>query len=353
MISYVSNKLGGLATISRLFGITRVYGWQSALLVTILFAAVLPSRADAVTCALSITSCGCTISLSGDYTLSGTSPMNSAGTCINITASNVTLDGAGIVMKGPGSTSPTFGVHIESTANKVFLEELAVEGFGQGIRIDGLNAITYDVVTALNNKGVVVNGANAYLITAISEEDNLAGIQVNSTATGLVAGVLAGVDDIGVGIEFNGVNGAFINEAEGEGDGTFGIWLKSASHNAISGFQAESNGVAGVYLGCNAAGPNGTPCPAGVPSSDYNSLMGSVYASKNSLVSNTTSPLNQRFGIAVGLGNLHNQFLEVTGTGNVDDDALDENPNCASNRWAFDSFTTSSPAKGTTFFCLN
>jgi len=39
--------------------------------------------------------------------------------------------------------------------------------------------------------------------------------------------------------------------------------------------------------------------------------------------------------------------------GNVDDDALDENPNCGNNRWFGDSFTTVSPAKNTTFTCLN
>jgi len=81
--------------------------------------------------------------------------------------------------------------------------------------------------------------------------------------------------------------------------------------------------------------------------------MGSVYGSTNSIVSNTGSPLNQRYGIAVGLGNLHNHFLTITGAGNVNDDALDENPDCGNNRWLFDTFTTSSPAKSTTFTCLN
>jgi parallel beta-helix repeat protein len=85
------------------------------------------------------------------------------------------------------------------------------------------------------------------------------------------------VSEAGIGIYLNGVNGAFLNEAVAEGDGSFGIWLKSASDNVISGFIAESNNVAGVYLGCNEAGPNGTPCPTGVASSNGNSLMGSVY----------------------------------------------------------------------------
>jgi hypothetical protein len=182
----------------------------------------------------------------------------------------------------------------------------------------------------------------------------LVGVQINATASGLVAGILGAINSGGVGIEFDGVSGAFIDEAVGNGAATFGIWLKSASHNAISGFEAENNGVAGVYLGCNAAGPNGTACPAGVPSSDGNSLTGTIYGtSTNSLVSNTGTPFNQRFGIAVGLNNLHNHFLVITGAGNVVDDALDENPSCGSNRWAFNTFTSTSPAKNTTFFCLN
>ncbi|HZZ07473.1 MAG TPA: hypothetical protein VFE43_02945 [Candidatus Binataceae bacterium] len=81
--------------------------------------------------------------------------------------------------------------------------------------------------------------------------------------------------------------------------------------------------------------------------------MGAVYGSESSIVTNTGSPLNQHFGVAVGLGNLHNHFLTITGTGNLNDDALDENPNCCNNRWFADTFTTANPAENTTFFCLN
>jgi hypothetical protein len=317
--------------------------------------ALTPSRAAAAACALSIPTCGCTINSPGTYTLTGTSPMNSTGTCVDITASNVSLEGSGKEIKGPGSTSPTFGVRIEPTARRVLLEGIAAEDFAQGIRVDGPNASVIDVETAGNNKGIVVNGANAYLIETISELDNLVGIQVNSTATDFVMVIGGALGASGAGLELNGVNGAFIEEAEAEGNGTFGIWLKSASDNFVAGFVSESNGIAGVYLGCKAAGPNGTACPAGVPSSNGNSLMGSVYGtSTNSIVSNTGTPFNQRFGVAVGLGNLHNHFLLITGTGNVDDDALDENPTCGNNRWFADTFTTSSPAKSTTdLFCLN
>jgi len=338
-------KITGLSKKAAGFGIVAAFA-------TILALALVPAEADAAACALSILTCGCTISSPGNYVLAGTSPMKSTGTCVDITASNVTLEG-GPLIQGPGSSSLAYGVHIEPTANKVTLEDIEIEDFDQGVRMDGPNTTGYFVITEMNNKGTVVNGANAFLIYDISEEDNAVGIQVNPTATDFVMVLGIAEEEAGAGIELNGVSGAFLTDVSAADDATFGIWLKSASDNVISGFEAEDNGVAGVYLGCNSAGPNGTACPAGVSSSNGNSLMGSVYGSTQSAVSNTGSPLNQRFGVAVGLGNLHNHFLTITGTGNVDDDALDENPNCGNNRWFGDSFTTVSPAKNTTFTCLN
>lgn len=86
--------------------------------------------------------------------------------------------------------------------------------------------------------------------------------------------------------------------------------------------------------------------------SNGNSLIGSVYGGKNNVVSNTGSPLNQHYGVAVDGGDLHNHFSAITGTGNTLEDAVDGN-GCGSNRWINDSFTNSSSAKDTTFFCIN
>lgn len=312
--------------------------------------ALAPAGAPAAACSLSIGTCGCTIDSPGTYKLTGTSPMNSTGTCVDITASNVTLSGGLITIKGPGSVVGTYGVHIEPAANKVLLEKLTAEDFGSGVHVDGPNATLYLVSTSLNNRGVVVNGANAFFIQVSSELDFETGIQVNSTATDFAGMVVKAVGATGAGILLNGVSGAFLNQVIAEENGTFGIWLDSSSNNSIADFQAEDNGVAGVYLGCNAIGPIGTACPTGVSPSNSNSIIGTVGESTSSLVSNTAS---QRFGVVVGLGSLHNRFLSITGTGNVDDDALDENPECGSNRWFGDTFTTSVPAENTTFFCLN
>ena len=150
--------------------------------------------------------------------------------------------------------------------------------------MDGPNASLILVETTLNGKGVVVNGANAYLIEVISVLDNEVGIQINASATDLVGVIVEAVQATGAGIKLNGVNGVFMDEAVAVGNGTFGIWLQSASNNDFDGFESESNGVAGVYLGCNPAGPNGTACPSGVASSNGNSFIGSVFGSNNSLV---------------------------------------------------------------------
>jgi hypothetical protein len=146
----------------------------AAILATMVALTWAPSGAAAAACALSIPKCGCTISSPGSYMLTGMSPMTSTGTCVDITASNVTLVG-GPVLKGPGSTTATYGVHVEASPNKVILESIEAEDFGQGFHIDGPNTSAIDLITTLNGKGTVVSGPNAFLIEAISEADTSSG----------------------------------------------------------------------------------------------------------------------------------------------------------------------------------
>jgi parallel beta-helix repeat protein len=345
-----------MGTWRKFFGITLTISAVTVVM-AMLGMSLMPADAVAAACATSIPDCGCTITAPGTYTLTGASPMNSTDTCIDIAASNVTLDGNSKIINGPGSSSATFGVLVEDTANKVILVDLTAEHFGQGVHVNGPNASTDNVTTTFNKKGIVVNGKNAFLIEEGSISDGLAGIQVNPAATNFVM-VDGGVQGAGgAGIFLNGANGAFISNAVAEGDGTFGIWLKSASDNVIVGFIAEDNAIAGIYLGCNPNGLSGQPCPAGEAYSNGNSLTGSAYAGpgvsgENSVVSNTASTAHQHFGVAVDLGNLHNHFTGITGTGNTLEDAADGN-GCGSNRWFGNDFTHSSPPKNTSFFCLN
>jgi hypothetical protein len=65
------------------------------------------------------------------------------------------------------------------------------------------------------------------------------------------------------------------------------------------------------------------------------------------------SNFSQSYGIAVEPDSVNNDFLTIYGDGNLVDDALDENPNCGTNRWFGNTFTTSSPAQNTTDYCIN
>jgi parallel beta-helix repeat protein len=162
------------------------------------------------------------------------------------------------------------------------------------------------------------------------------------------------MSNTGPGIKLLGVTGANVIDSIATGNSTFGIWLKGASDNTIEFFTASDNTIAGAYLGCHAAGPTGAPCAPGTPPANANTLSGDIVGGTFSDVS-ATSPAKQRFGIAIDAGNLRNRVLDVKGTGNGILDAIDENPNCASNMWVgTTSFGKKSPSANPSgnFFCM-
>jgi hypothetical protein len=171
-------------------------------------------RGSAGACAKMFKKCGCTISSPGSYTMVNFTvfPLKSTGTCIDITASNVTLNinGPNLGFSGPGANTPTVGIDIEPSANNVTVVGLDPGGFGQGIRIDGSNATLYYESTGNNRRGIVVNGKNALLFASDSTDNEAVGIQINKTATNFVmaGGVVDGFSVQGVGIELNQVSGA-------------------------------------------------------------------------------------------------------------------------------------------------
>ena len=314
----------------------------TAIVATMLALALAPTGAVAGPCPPAILKCGCTIGSPGTYTLSGPNPMllnpTISKTCIDITASRVTLTG-GPTLKGPGSATATVGVHIGLYANRVTLQSVEATNFGQGIFIEGPHTTVRNAVTSFNNEGTVVDGANALLIEQSSNRDGIAGIEVNAKAKDFVMMSGTANQATGAGIVLHGVSGAVLSSVVAKDNVTYGIWLRRASNNLISAFDTEDNGTAGVYLGCNPAGPNGQLCPI---SSNGNTLVG---ATSYSVVSNMGILLQQSYGIAVGKGNQNNHIFYITGMGNIVDDAFDENPNCGTNRWLSDTFTTASPVQ--------
>ena len=309
-----------------------------------------PTGAAAAACAKNFKKC-CTINAPGTYTFAKfILPHPTAPVCIDIMASDVILTSSPD-LTGPGADTPTIGIKIEASANRVVVHNFTVTNFGQGIHIDGDNATIYEVSSALNQRGIVVNGANALIVGGFGgeEQQNGVGIQINKTAThSVVSGVVA-FQGGGAGIELDGVSGAVLSSVQSVENKTFGIWLNGASNNIISNFEASNNDIAGVYLGCDPAGPGGnSSCPSAA-ASNGNSVLGESLFGGDS----TAGEFPQSYGIAVGLNNLSNDVLLIDGDGNLVYDALDENPNCGTNRWFDNTFTISNPAPNTTDYCIN
>jgi hypothetical protein len=326
---------------------------MAAAFATLLPLVLAPTGAAAAGCAKNFFNC-CTINASGTYTVIHPPKVDGTQTCIDITASNVTLsgpNGSSQLLTGPGTDTSTVGIDIEASAHHVLVFNLDIDNFGQGIRIDGPNATINNVNGDNNQSGIVVNGANAVIAHSFVRGSEV-GIQIYKTAAHLVMLANEFLSN-GVGIALNGVSEAVLDGSSLYNSGTFGIWLNGASNNVITNFQAWDNGIAGVYLGCNPAGPDGNASCPSKASSDNNFVLGDSNYSPGSTVSSPSDGPPQNYGVAVGLGNLLDDVVGITGDGNLIDDALDENPSCGSNRWLGNTFTMSSPAPNTTDYCIN
>jgi hypothetical protein len=360
MTSAISRRSDKLGTLAQRNSRARAYGWRSALAATglgtlaMLSVALAPSGAAAAACATSITACGCTITTGGttysvanDLSFSGTS-----GACITVAASNLILEGSFHTISGSSSSASTIGVEVASTAKTVLFGDMTVTGFGQGIRLDGRDAVLATSTVSLNGRGVVVNGPAAFLSGVTADANNLAGIQVNSAAVGSTLLRVTADSNFGAGIKLVNVNGVSLVEADASTNSTFGVWLNGSSSNFLWDFTAEDNTIAGVYLGCNAAGPTGAACPPGTLPASANMISGDLVGSTNSVVS-PSSPSKQKFGVAIDLGNGKNRVMGVTGKGNGIFDAIDKNASCATNLWLA-TFTTVSPtlAASGNLFCI-
>jgi hypothetical protein len=214
------------------------------------------------------------------------------------------------------------------------------------------------VVTGSNGKGKLINGTRPFLYFADSDGNNtLFGIKLNQGATNATIINTFVNGNGGAGLQLQGASGAHITGVDANSNGRYGIWLNGAPGNLVASFSAQNNAIAGVYLGCSSTGPTGVPCPAGVTPSSGNQVSGIAVVSasllgtdERSVSSNATS---QHFGIAIDTGNIGNLVSLVTSQGNLSEDMIDKNTNCASNSWQLNTFITSSPPLGTTRFCIN
>jgi len=265
---------------------------------------VAPGVANAAECSSSITSCGCTITDPGVYTvtapLSYSQGLTERNGCIDVAAQKVTLIVNDNAITGAG-TGTGVGIHLLRSARGVFLEGAgtrdaccaSVSGWQYGLESEASDVISDGFGFSNNTTGVLLNRA---------ENNN-------------------------------------INDFNARKNSVYGVWIKGSSGNQINSSGSSSNGVAGVYLGCSATGPAGEVCKEETGKEDHET-------SNGNFVYDLGAYANGGYGIAVEEGSKHNKIMDTTGGSNTTDDVFDGNldANCDSNLWQSNSFSSSNQA---------
>lgn len=244
---------------------------------------------------------GTTLRKAGSYEIDASLTASGSADCIEIAASDVVLNLNGWPMEGGGGGT---GVHVMPMSANAYVEGRGakISGFNQGIEIDGTGAVAEDFTVSSNGgAGVYLNNARQAKVANFTTSGNLDGVEINSGTGNVVQAATATTNT------------------------RYGFWLEGTTYNAIGGFEAEDNEMAGVYIGCSLTGPQGAKCAAKVKPSNYNSIF------DGSAVRNSAGV--QAFGIAIDLGNSNNRVRGVMASFNSQTDAVDDNPNCGNNIW--------------------
>jgi len=251
---------------------------------------------------ISITACG-KITKAGLYELDSDLVASAppAGDCLVITAANVALNLNHFDLHGATSA---VGIHVMKSAARAFIEGSGstIETFGVGIQIDA-------------------TGALADNFTVLSNTD--AGVFLNHVTQADLSNFVA-MNNKNDGVRINGGSYNVLQMPTLQGNGRYGLWELSTSHNAIGNFTVQDNSLAGIYIGCSIPGSQG-PCIRGTTSSSYNYMFSGV--------AGIFSSGAQQYGIAIGLGDKFNRVVNVQAQQNDELDLLDANSDCGSDYW--------------------
>jgi len=251
-----------------------------------------------VSCDSSITSCGCTISSAGVYTidadLDSSQGLTSGNSCLDVAAANVLLFTNGHPILGDGSGNG-IGIHVLSGATNAFLEAAGVQG----------SSVYYSVLLGWQ-------------------------YGLESQAPGVTADGF-GYDVNTTGVLLKGAQNNTIAWSEAIGNAVYGMWISGGIGNQISGASISDNAVAGVYLGCSGTGPQGQPCTG----------HGNSVATQTNYIYALTVGGMENYGIAVEQGGTQNVVVNDASSGNTTDDLFDGNSGCGSNLWLVNTFVKS------------
>ena len=173
--------------------------------------------------------CG-TINESGSYALNQSINASSTpGVCLDITAADVILDGAGFDLFG-NDTADTYGVSVENHMNIIIKDFNNITDFTYGVYFVGTNESLIENLTVnSNNKGVYIK---------TDDYNNLSGITASNNQYGILLG------DLTLNL---GVNYTRVTDINSYGN-SYGVYMGYGYHNVLYNITAVENSNSGVQI---------------------------------------------------------------------------------------------------------
>lgn len=253
---------------------------------------------------------------SGSYELG--EDIEGDGTCFEITADDVTLDGLGNSIVGDSPGQETSGVLVNS-ADDVTVTDVEVSGWDSGgaagIRVvDSRNVELTDSSTNAGSFGVVLEDTeNSLIDSVVSNHNDILGIRLDTSSDNVVAGSTVEGNDGGIGLDASMNNQLMDNLVEdneergialgGSSDGNVvsdntvrgsgeGIYLTTSSDNTVSNNVAENNNE-GIFVGDS----SGNSVTSNTVTGNDEAGITALSATENDLSGNTVD--DNGFGISL------------------------------------------------------
>jgi parallel beta-helix repeat protein len=320
----------------RVIGISMI-----AILVTMTGLAAAAPKPNA--CTSSITSCGCTITQTGTFTvvneLDASQGLTKGGNCLEVSADHVILNlqgnaiigngaGIGILIQNSGHDTTVQGSDLSEPAPApqavINNWNIGLEDDANNVVIELFSQIGGSLFNQHGNAGDAVLLRNASGVTVGNFKANFnggAGVDIQGGSGNRLFNFDT-IQNTTAGVILASSNVNTISNCTITGNTGYGVWLNAANQNQIFTAALNNNGKIGVLVGCHKEGKcNGNK------GSDLNH------------VSSSGANGNSGAGITVEEGSSNNQITNVKSSGNGGtSDLIDNNPGCDGNLWFNNAF---------------
>lgn len=266
------------------------------------------NSSNAAATTINLSRCG-SITTAGHYRVTNSLVARSAD-CIDIRASNVTLDLANFNVTNTGPAGSSVGINLLGSITNVTIEgaNAFIEGFSIGVETGASSSgtIAEDFNVVGNTRiGVLMQGSNQFFTNIFAQHQ-------------------------AYGIELHGCTRCIAANIYSTDNSVYGFWIFGSTLSQVFLNITEDNAIAGVYQGCSGTAP-GSSCTA------------RTFGSENAIYD--TQWAGGEYGVVVDKGETSGRVFQtqIDYNGTTDFPSIDElydgNAACGSNLWFEDSFT--------------